>query len=120
MPTLKNLRNELWTGSFSDENQAQLQEIIDLYTQSDSPFCDLVCKVIEYARQDIEEKNFKHASVELNVINELPASKEECAEWDKDWFYKNELAVYFEKSKRVERLEVFVELLAKAQRLMVS
>ena len=115
MTTLKNLRNELWTGAFSDANRAELQEVVDSFQSSKSPFSELVEKVAGFALEDIEEGQFKKASVELNVINELPATEEDCEAWDKEWFYKNELAVYFEKSKNVDRLETFIDLLAKAQ-----
>ena len=118
MSELKNLRNELWTGAFTDANKQALQAIHDEYAASDSPFKDLVCKVIEFAREDIDAGKMKHASTELNAIHELPGSVSECEEWDKDWFYKNELAVYFDKSKNVERLQLFIALLAKAQKAL--
>ena len=116
MTSLKNLRNELWAGGFSDENKASLQEIVDNYKTNQSPFSDLVARVAVFALEDIDEGKFKKASVELNVLHELPVTKDECEEWDREWFYKNELAVYFEKSKRVDRLEVFIDLLADAQK----
>lgn len=115
MVSLKNLRNELWAGGFSDDDKASLQQIVENFESNQSPFSDLVSQVANFALEDINEGNFKKASVELNVLHELPVTKEECEEWDRDWFYKNELAVYFEKSKRVDRLEVFIDLLADAQ-----
>jgi hypothetical protein len=71
---------------------------------------------IEQAQEEIDAGKLKAASVELNVINDLPFSQAEVDEWDWEWFYQNELKVYFEKTKNIGRIQKFIAFLAEAQK----
>lgn len=115
MKPLKHLRNELWACSFSKTDQKQLESIYVQAQEFDSPFIPLIRFCISNALEEIAEQKFKAASVELNVVHDIPFSIAEMGEWDWEWFYKNALHVYFEKSKNAMRLQKFVGLLAQAQ-----
>ncbi len=116
MKEIKNLRNILWTMKFTDKDREIFNEVRAKIEMSNSVFKDLILFCMKNALEDIEKNDFKTAAKELSVIHELPFDEDELEDWDDAWFYKNQLAEYFDRNKYTLRAKELINLLADAHK----
>ena len=108
-------RNCLSMNKWNNELTDELSSLLDK-KNSQSKFYEITNHCINNALKDIDKKNYKSASIELNLCHNFPCSADE--KWDESHFYQIELPNYIEHlydhnlENYNERLKSLIKLLS--------
>ncbi|NJK64973.1 MAG: hypothetical protein HC921_21720 [Synechococcaceae cyanobacterium SM2_3_1] len=102
---------------FNEKDQETIDSIKREIISSRSPFKELMLQAINNSIIYARKEEYNLAANEINLIHNLPVSKDECKSWNEWSFYCVELPNYLEHIEDEKKVQQLIRLLAASQNL---
>lgn len=109
-------RNQLANKKFGSYELLELKKLKEKIETNTFPFNQVIMFGINNCIVDYENNQHESALWELQMIHNVPASKNEYDKWNQESFYTIEILGYLEMTSDFNRVKKYIRLLSDAEK----